>query len=66
MKRDMRAVWVATVNNVDFSMGQSVDEYKEFIDSLIRTLKMYNMNPLAFHIRPCIDDFLFLESQNME
>ncbi len=58
-KREMRAVWVATVANIDWPSkpGLSVEEQKKEFDDLINVVKEYNLNTIVLQIRPCADAF---------
>jgi len=58
-KREMRAVWIATVTNVDWpsKAGLPAEEQKREFDKLIEIVKEYNLNTIVFQIRPCADAF---------
>ena len=56
-KREMRAVWVATVRNIDWPSKQGLsvaDQQKELID-LIDLHKENGMNVIVFQVRPACD-----------
>ena len=58
-KREMRAVWIATIANIDWpssSALSSEQQQKEFIE-LLDLCKAYNMNTVIFQIRPASDAF---------
>ena len=58
-KREMRAVWIATIANIDWpsSSGLSSEQQqKEFLE-LLDLCKAYNMNTVVFQIRPASDAF---------
>jgi len=58
-KREMRAVWIATVANIDWPSASnltSIQQKKEFIE-LLDLCKAYNMNTVVFQIRPSADAF---------
>ena len=58
-KREMRAVWIATIANIDWpsSSALSTDQQqKEFLE-LLDLCKSYNMNTVVFQIRPASDAF---------
>ncbi len=58
-KREMRAVWVATVANIDWPSSANLTtalQKKEFI-GLLDLCKAYNMNTVVFQIRPAADAF---------
>lgn len=58
-KREMRAVWVATVANIDWPSkpGLTVEEQMQEFSGLIEVVKEYNLNTIVFQIRPCADAF---------
>ncbi len=58
-KTEMRAVWIATVNNIDWPSkpGLSVEEQKSEMISLLDLVKKYNLNTVIFQIRPAADAF---------
>lgn len=56
-KREMRAVWVATVANIDWPSSanlSTLQQQKEFVE-LLDLCKEYNMNTVVFQIRPAAD-----------
>jgi len=58
-KREMRAVWIATVANIDWPSASNlttIQQKKEFIE-LLDLCKEYNMNTVVFQIRPSADAF---------
>jgi uncharacterized lipoprotein YddW (UPF0748 family) len=58
-KREMRAIWVATVGNIDWPSASNLtveQQKKEFIE-LLDLCKAYHMNTVVFQIRPCADAF---------
>ena len=58
-KREMRAVWIATVANIDWPSSDSLPvevQQKEMIE-LLELVKIYHMNTVVFQIRPCADAF---------
>jgi uncharacterized lipoprotein YddW (UPF0748 family) len=58
-KREMRAIWIATVGNIDWPSKRdltSEQQQKEFI-ALLEQTKQYNMNAVVFQIRPAADAF---------
>ena len=58
-KREMRAVWIATVANIDWPSASNLStaqQKKEFIE-LLDLCKQYNMNTVVFQIRPAADAF---------
>jgi uncharacterized lipoprotein YddW (UPF0748 family) len=59
VKREMRAVWVATVANIDWpsAPGLSTEvQKKEFVE-LLELAKEYHLNTIVFQIRPATDAF---------
>jgi len=58
-KYEMRAVWIATVSNIDWpsSSRLSVDEQKREIVALLDMVKDYNLNTVVLQIRPSADAF---------
>jgi len=56
-KREMRAVWIATVENIDWpSTNQlTTDDQKAEMIGLLDSVKAYNMNTIVFQIRPDAD-----------
>ena len=58
-KREMRAVWIATVGNIDWPSASNLtveQQQKEFIE-LLDLCKEYHMNTVVFQIRPSADAF---------
>ncbi len=58
-KHEMRAVWIATVNNIDWpsAPGLSVTEQKKEMIKLLDKIREYNMNTVVFQIRPAADSY---------
>ena len=56
-KREMRAVWVATVANIDFPSNQnlSTSEQKQEIITMLERQKSLGMNTIIFQVRPTSD-----------
>jgi uncharacterized lipoprotein YddW (UPF0748 family) len=56
-KREMRAVWIATVANIDWPSTPylSTEEQKAEMVELLDSVKAYNMNTVVFQIRPDAD-----------
>ncbi len=56
-KREMRAVWIASVANIDWpsKAGLSVDMQKEEMTELLDLAKDFKMNTVIFQIRPACD-----------
>lgn len=56
-KREFRAVWIATVGNIDWPSRQGLDaetQKQEFL-AILRQAKQNNMNALIVQIRPAAD-----------
>ncbi|RUT72982.1 glycoside hydrolase family 10 protein [Ancylomarina longa] len=58
-KREMRAVWIATVDNIDWpsKSGLSVAQQKVELIAQLDQLKKNGMNTIVFQIRPAADAF---------
>ncbi len=58
-KREMRAVWIATVVNIDWpsKSGLSVNMQKEEMIRLLDLAKEYRLNTVVFQVRPASDAF---------
>ena len=56
-KREMRAVWIATVENIDWPSTKllTTDDQKAEMIGLLDSVKAYNMNTIVFQIRPDAD-----------
>jgi uncharacterized lipoprotein YddW (UPF0748 family) len=58
-KYEMRALWIATVGNIDWPSSPSLsvfDQQREMIQ-LLDMMKKYNLNTVVFQIRPAADAF---------
>lgn len=58
-KTEMRAVWIATVNNIDWPSkpGLTTEEQKKEITGLLDIFRGYNLNTVIFQVRPAADAF---------
>lgn len=58
-KREMRAAWISTVENIDWPSkpGLSDKEMKNEMIAILDNLRSYNMNTVIFQIRPTADAF---------
>ncbi len=58
-KREMRAVWIATVNNIDWpsKSGLSTDIQQQELKGLLDLAKEYNLNSIVLQVRPATDAF---------
>lgn len=56
-KREMRAVWIATVTNLDWpsKKGLSTQEQQDEMIRLLDEFKANNINTVVFQARPCAD-----------
>ena len=56
-KREMRAVWIATVENIDWPSSRTLTsaEQKAEMTGLLDSVKAYNMNTVVFQVRPDAD-----------
>ena len=54
---EVRAVWVATVSNIDIGMHYSETSYKNEIISILDRLEALNFNVMFFQTRPMNDAF---------
>lgn len=56
-KREMRAVWIATVENIDWPSTNKLttEQQKAEMIGLLDSVKAYNMNTIVFQIRPDAD-----------
>lgn len=56
-KHEMRAIWIATVENIDWpsAKGLSTDQQKQEMIEILDQVKAYNMNTVVFQIRPDAD-----------
>ena len=58
-KRDMRAAWISTVDNIDWPSkpGLSDQEMKGEMIRILDNLRSYNLNTVVFQIRPTADAY---------
>jgi uncharacterized lipoprotein YddW (UPF0748 family) len=58
-KRELRAAWIATVNNIDWPSkpGLSAEEQKAELISYLDLFKKMNLNAVVMQVRPCADAF---------
>lgn len=54
---EIRAVWVATVSNIDIGQHTSEEQYKGEIIAMLDNLEYYNFNTIFFQTRPMNDAF---------
>ena len=55
--REVRAVWVATVHNIDVPKYQNDEQYKAYLIDILETVKSLNMNTVFFQVRSMNDAF---------
>ncbi len=53
----IRAVWVATVSNIDIALYTSEAQYKAIITTMLDTLQKNHINTMFFQVRPMNDAF---------
>jgi uncharacterized lipoprotein YddW (UPF0748 family) len=60
-KREMRGIWIATVENIDWPSKPAlpVDVQKKEMLELLDLVKEYNLNTVILQIRPAADAFYF-------
>lgn len=58
-KREMRAVWIASVANIDWPSrsGLTTIEQQKELTGLLDLVKAYNMNTIILQVRPAADAF---------
>lgn len=58
-KHELRAVWIATVENIDWPSkpGLPAEKQKQELKDLLNLVKAYNMNTVVLQIRPAADAF---------
>jgi uncharacterized lipoprotein YddW (UPF0748 family) len=54
---EIRAVWVATVANIDIGLHQNEAQYKAEIIKMLNTIEDNNFNVMFFQVRPMNDAF---------
>ncbi len=54
---ELRGVWVATVENIDFSRHRSAESFQAEYLQIVRNLKRANFNAVFFQVRPNCDAF---------
>lgn len=54
---EIRAVWIATVGNINFpkNKGESAQELKSEIDTILMTMAENSLNTIVFQVRPTSD-----------
>jgi uncharacterized lipoprotein YddW (UPF0748 family) len=56
-KHEMRAAWIATVQNIDMKSGMDETEYSQWVDSTLKELKAMNFNTVVFQVKATADAF---------
>ncbi len=58
-KNEMRAIWIATVNNIDWpsSANLTTEQQRKEMTDLLDIFMEYNLNTVIFQIRPSADAF---------
>ena len=56
-ENEVRAVWVATVSNIDIPRHTSEDQYKNEIIKMLNRIEEANFNVMFFQVRPMNDAF---------
>lgn len=59
--KEVRAVWVATVSNIDVPMMTTEAAYKAQLIAIIERVKAVHMNTIFFQVRPMNDAFYYSE-----
>lgn len=55
VEKDIRAMWVATVANIDLKPFEDETSYKQALIDILDTAKAYNLNTIFFQVRPAND-----------
>src|SRR5690606_16390340 len=56
-QQEVRAIWVATVANIDIAQYSNESDYKEALISILDRMKALNFNTMFFQTRPMNDAF---------
>ena len=56
-KEEFRAVWVATVERLDWPSSSNVSSQKNQLITILNTLESYHFNAIIFQVRPACDAF---------
>lgn len=54
-KEELRGVWFSTVGNIDIPKMESIEQYKEYLDGVIKKCKEFHLNTVVFQVRPTSD-----------
>lgn len=56
-KKEFRAVWVATVRNLDIPVARTESDFENSFSAILDALEDRNMNAVIFQVRPALDAF---------
>lgn len=54
-KREMRATWLTTVNNIDWPTTMTAANQQKEMLKMLDSIQALNMNTVLFQVRPCAD-----------
>lgn len=54
-KREMRATWLTTVNNIDWPTSQSAASQQKEMIRMLDSIQALKLNTVFFQVRPCAD-----------
>ncbi|MCF7925044.1 MAG: family 10 glycosylhydrolase [Candidatus Izimaplasma sp.] len=54
---EIRAIWIATVSNIDIGLYTTETQYKQAIIDMLDTIEQNNFNTIFFQVRPMNDAF---------
>ncbi|KAA0561542.1 family 10 glycosylhydrolase [Bacillus sp. CH30_1T] len=56
-KHEMRAAWIATVQNIDVKAGMDKQEYTDWVTETLDELKELKFNTVIYQVKPTVDAF---------
>ena len=56
-KHEMRAAWIATVQNIDVKAGMNEADYTAWVEQTLDFLKGKNFNTIIYQVKPTADAF---------
>lgn len=56
-KHEMRAAWIATVQNIDVKAGMDKQEYTDWVEETLDELKELKFNTIIYQVKPTVDAF---------
>jgi uncharacterized lipoprotein YddW (UPF0748 family) len=56
-KHEMRAAWIATVQNIDVKAGMDKQEYTDWVEETLDELKELKFNTVIYQVKPTVDAF---------